>query len=115
MTASIRIRYRNSVAVLPSRDGTLRGPDAFSSRRRLPPFNRIVRGYQPQNWSGVLRQWSSFTLLGALHHACKQSRSRLANRFKNLLGVGVVHVPKHGASERAEIRNVVGEIRNVVR
>jgi hypothetical protein len=115
MTASIaiRIRYKDSVAILPS-GGMLREPDASSSRRRLPPFI-FVRGYQPQNWSGVLRQWSSFTLLGALHHACKQSRSRLANRFKNLLGVGVVHVPKHGASERAEIRNVVGEIRNVVR
>jgi hypothetical protein len=83
MTASlaIRIRYRNSVATLPSTDGSLRG-HRFLLPAMVPPFIP-VRGYQPQNWSGVLRQWSSF--LSAPRHACKQAARCFAQSLHSLL------------------------------
>jgi hypothetical protein len=101
MTASIaiRIRYKDSVAILPS-GGMLREPDAFSSRRRLPPFIP-VRGYQPQNWSGVLRQWSSFR--SAPRHACKQAARCFAQSLHSLL-CSVFHAWNLAAERKHDVQ-----------
>jgi hypothetical protein len=109
MTASIRIRYKNSVVILPS-DGSVRGRRALLPST-IPPF--IVRGHQPQgNSRRPLDAWSSF--LSAPHHACQQAARCFTQGLHSLLR-SLLHVRQHGASEGAKIRNGLGEIRNVVR
>jgi hypothetical protein len=90
MTASIaiRIRYKNSVAILPF--GGMQRDHCDFLPAMVPPFNRIVRGYEPQNWSGVLRQWSSCASR-VLVHLRQQTTSCISQAFKNnslLGGVG---------------------------
>jgi hypothetical protein len=90
MTASIaiRIRYKDSVATLPSTDGSLRG-HRFLLPAMVPPFIP-VRGYQPQgnSWR-PLDAWSCVSRV--LVHLRQKPTSCVCQAFKNnslLGGVG---------------------------
>jgi hypothetical protein len=110
MTASIaiRIRYKDSVAILPRHDGTLRGHRVLPSM--VPPFIP-VRGYQPQKWSGVLRQWSS-CVSRVLVHLLQQTTSCISQAFENnnLLGVVGSHDQKPTPRIRAWVTRSLSRV-----
>jgi hypothetical protein len=99
MTASIaiRIRYKNSVAILPRSDGTLRGHRVLPSM--VPLFIR-VHGYQPQKSWRPLDAWS---VLSAPRHACKQAARCFAQSLHSLL-CSVFHAWNLAAERKHDVQ-----------
>jgi hypothetical protein len=108
MTASlaIRIRYKDSVAILHAPEYCRTVPVAGVVRPFIP-----VRGYQPQNWSGVLRQWSS-CVSRVLVHLLQQTTSCISQAFKNnsLLGVVGSHNQKPTPRIRAWVTRSLSRV-----